>query len=105
MKASQKELDAVAGRLRARVAEGRYGEAQGALQEYCRALRKTAGGLPSGDPGLGRLEDEWRRLLEETRRRVLAQRAHAAARLARLPKVLPLYREPCLPRHTWEYSG
>jgi hypothetical protein len=51
------------------------------------------------------LEDEWRRLLEETRRRVLAGRAHAAARLARLPKILPLYREPCSPRHTWEYSG
>ena len=49
--------------------------------------------------------DRLRRLLEETRRRVLAGRAHAFVRLARLPKVLPLYREPCPPRHTWEYSG
>jgi hypothetical protein len=105
MKSSETELGVLAGRLRARVAERQYGEAQGALQEYCRVLRKTAGGLPSGDPRLGRLEEDWQRLLEETRRRVLAQRAHAAARLARLPKVLPLYREPCLPRHTWEYSG
>jgi hypothetical protein len=105
MKSGETELDVLAGRLRARVAEGRYGEAQLPLQEYCRVLRKTAGGLPSGDPGLGRLEDDWRRLLEETRRRVLAGRAHAFVRLARLPKVLPLYREPCPPRHTWEYSG
>jgi hypothetical protein len=105
MKSGQTEEDVLAGRLRAQVAEGRYGEAQLALQEYCRALRKTAAGLPRGDPRLPRLEDEWRRLLEETRRRVLAGRAHAAARLARLPKILPLYREPCSPRHTWEYSG
>jgi hypothetical protein len=105
MKSGEAELDVLAGRLRARVAERRYGEAQLALQEYCRILRKTAAGLPPGDPRLGRLEDQWRRLRQETRRRVLAGRAHAAARLARLPKVLPLYREPSLPRHTWEYSG
>jgi hypothetical protein len=105
MKSGQAELEALAGLLRARVAEGRYREAQHAFQEYCRALRKAVASLPPGDPGLGRLKGEWQRLLEETRRRVLAGRAHAAARLARLPKLLPLYREPCLPRHTWEYSG
>jgi hypothetical protein len=105
MKSGEAELDVLAGRLRARVGEGRYGEARCALAEYCQALRKTVAGLPRGDPGLRRLENDWRRLLEETRRRVLAKRAHAAARLARLPKVLPLYREPCPPRHTWEYSG
>jgi hypothetical protein len=105
MKASQAELEALAGRLRTQVAEGRYREAQHALQEYCRALRKTVAGLQSGDPGVRRLEDEWQRLLEETRRRMLAGRAHAGARLARLPKPLPLYSEPSLPRHTWECSG
>ena len=105
MKAAPEELEALAGRLRSRVAEGRYREAQDALQEYCRALRITAAGLPSGDPGLRRLEDEWQRLQDETRRRVLAGRAHAGARLARRPRPLPLFSEPSLPRHTWEYSG
>jgi len=105
MKAKAAELEALAGRLRARVAEGRYAEARIALQEYCRSLRKTAAGLPPGDPSLRRLEDDWRRLLEETRRRVLAGRTHAGARLARLPRVPGLYREACVPRHTWEYSG
>jgi hypothetical protein len=106
MKASQAELEALAGRLRTQVAEGRYPVAQGALQEYCRALRKTVAGLPPGDPGLRCLEDEWQRLLDETRRRVLAGRAHACARLVRLPKPLPnYYSASSLPRHTWECSG
>jgi hypothetical protein len=84
MKAQEAELEILAGRVRARVAEGRYPEAQGALREYCQALRKTVAGVPRGDPGLRRLENEWRRLAEETRRRVLAGRAHAGARLAKL---------------------
>jgi hypothetical protein len=105
MKTSRAELEALAGRLRIRVAEGRYREAQGALREYCRALRQTAASLPSGDPGLRRLEGEWRLLLDQTRRRVLTGRAHACARLAHMPRLPLLYREPCLPRHTWDCSG
>jgi hypothetical protein len=105
MKAGETEVEVLAGRLRARVAEGRYREAQCALQEYCRALRNTVASLPPGDPALRRLEDEWQRLRDETRRRVLSGRAHAAARLARLPRLPRLYREPSLPRHTWEVSG
>ena len=105
MKAGAAELESLAGRLRARVAEGRYPEAQRVLAEYCRTLRNTVAGLPPGDPALGRLEDQWRRLAEETRRRVLAGRAHAAARLVRLPKRPPRYGEPSPPRHTWEFSG
>lgn len=105
MNFDQAELDILASRLRARVAEGRYRDAQRALQEYCQALRKTAAGLPHGDPGLQRLEDEWRRLQDETRRRVLVRRAHACARLVRLPQLSLLYREPPRPRRTWECSG
>jgi hypothetical protein len=89
MKAPEAELEALADRLRARVAERRYREAQAALHEYCQALRKMVAVLPRGDPGLRRLEDEWRRLAEQTRRGVLAGRAHAAARLARLAQTLP----------------
>jgi len=105
MKAGQADLDDLAGRVRTQVAEGRYREAQQALAEYGRALRKTAAALPPRDSGLRRLEDEWQRVLDETRRRVLSGRAHAGARLARLPKLLPLYSEPSRPRHTWECSG
>lgn len=105
MKAGPAELGALADGLRTQVAEGRYREAQDALTEYCRVLQKTVADLPPGDPGVRRLEDEWQRLQAETRRGVLAGRAHAGARLARLPKLLPLYCEPSLPRHTWECSG
>jgi hypothetical protein len=52
MKNQETELEALAGRLRAQVAQGRYPEAQGALHEYCQALRKTVATLPRGDPGL-----------------------------------------------------
>jgi hypothetical protein len=105
MKANEADLEALAARLRARVGEGRYREAQSALADYCRALRKMVASLPPGDPGLRGLENDWQRLQDETRRRVLVGRAHAAARLARLPKIRLLYREPSLPRHTWECSG
>lgn len=104
MRAGETELEALAARLRARVAEGRYGEARGALREYCGALRKAVAGLAPGDPGRGRLKSDWERLAEETRRRLLARRAHAAARLARLPK-LPLPYRDGPPRHTWQCLG
>ena len=106
MKAGAADLEILAGRLRARVAEGRYPEARGVLREYCLALRKTVAGLPRGDPGRCRLEDDWRRLAEETRRRVLAGRAHAGARLARLaqaPSGSRFYGDGLPPRRTWEW--
>jgi hypothetical protein len=87
MKAGEEPLEALAGRLRARVAEGRYREAQGALREYCGALRKAVAALPRGDPGVRRLEAEWGQLLGHTRRRVLAGRAHAGVRLGRLAEM------------------
>jgi hypothetical protein len=62
-------------------------------------------GLPSGDPTLRRLEDVWKQLHHETRRRLLSGRAHAAARLARLPKAHQPYNELHLKCHTWEISG
>jgi hypothetical protein len=109
MKPAEAELEILAGRLRARVAEGRFREAQGALAEYCRVLRKTVAGLPRGDPGRGRLEEEWRLLAEQTRRGLLAGRAHAGARLARLAQISQPPRfyggGPPPPRRTWEYSA
>jgi hypothetical protein len=101
MTAAEVELQDLAARLRARVSEGRYGEAHRALEEYCRALRREVAGLPCADPRRGRLQDDWGRLLQETRRRVLAGRSHAAARLARLPKRPPGYGGGSRARHTW----
>ncbi|HUD99931.1 MAG TPA: hypothetical protein VMR62_10180 [Bryobacteraceae bacterium] len=85
MTAGQAKLEDLAARLRAQVSERRYREAQEALDEYCRVLRQTAAALPRGN--LRRLQDEWRRLAEETRRQVLAGRAHAGARLAKLAQL------------------
>jgi transposase len=97
------ELDELATRLRTRVAEGRYREAQDALREYCRALRAAAAGLPRGSPELARLEDRWRRLERETRRRVLAGRAQTGARLARLSTLTKGYGEIVKPRSRLEW--
>jgi hypothetical protein len=105
MTAAERELDILAGRLRARISERRYAEAQRALRQYCGVLRNSVARLPPGDPGVRRLGAEWQSLRDETRRRLLTGRAHAAARLARLRQVRPLYREPSPPRHTWEYTG
>jgi hypothetical protein len=106
MKAFEAELEPLAGRLRMRVAERRYREAQSDLRDYCQALRKTVAALPSGDPALRRLEDDGRRLLDDVRRRVLAGRAHAGARLARLAKMptrARFYGDGLPPRRTWEW--
>ncbi|MGA3041846.1 MAG: hypothetical protein ABSF54_13750 [Bryobacteraceae bacterium] len=106
MKDGVAELEALAVRLRALVGERRYREAQDALAEYCRALRQTLAGLPRGDARLGWLEDEWRRLAAETRRRVLEGRAQAAARLVRLAQTSRrshLYGADREPRRTWEW--
>ena len=102
MTAGEGELECLAARLRDRVAQRCYGEAQAALDEYCGALRKTVAGLPPGDSQLGRLQEDGARLLEETRRRVLAGRAHAGLRLARLPKPTRPYGEGPQPRRTWQ---
>jgi hypothetical protein len=106
MTSGDAELEVLADRLRARVGERRYREAQDALAEYCGALRRTVASLPRGDPGLRRLEDHWRRLAEETRRRVLAGQAHAGARLAELAQMSQrshLYGAAPEPRRTWEW--
>lgn len=103
MKSGEGELEELAARLQARVAEGRYREAQKALREYCGALRAAATGLPRGDPELARLEDQWRRLERETRRRVLAGRAQAGARLARLSTLTRGYGEIVKPRTRLEW--
>jgi len=103
MTAGAAALESLAGRVRARVAERRYREAQDAMAEYCRALRQAASGLAPGDPARQRLKHEWRGLLEETRRRVLADRANAGLRLARLPKPPRPYGDGPQPRRTWLY--
>ena len=105
MSAHPGELECAANLVRARVAERRFSEARAALQEYCRLLRNTAAGLPPGDPRLERLQDDWRKLWDETSHRVLAGRAHAAARLAHLSRPTPLYNEPCPPPHSWACTG
>jgi len=99
------EREALAGRLRARVAERRYNEAQCALNQYVEKLQEAAAGLPPGDPDLRRLAAEWQRVHGETRRQLLIGRAHAATRLARLPRAAAPYAQPFLRRRTWEVSG
>ena len=105
MSAGPEEMKVLASRILAAVAEGRYSEAQGTLQEYSRALRRTAESLPRGDSRLRGLEDEWQLLHQETWRRVLVRRAHVCAKLARLPKCPGLYRELSLPLYTWQCAG
>ena len=105
MNISESELAGTADRLRALVVQGRYAEAQACLDEYCLLFKETVRRLPSGDPRLPQMEAEWRRLLDQTRRKVLTGRAHAATRLERLPRRRPLYSAIPLPRHTWDLLG
>ncbi len=102
---NEMELETAAGRLRMRVGAGRYPEARDALAEYGAAVRKTASGLAPEDPGRGRLLRESLKLLEDVRRRTLADRAHAAARLARLPRPRRGYCEQAPPRPNWTCLG
>jgi|ERR1700690_1444052 hypothetical protein len=102
---AESELAGTADRLGALVAQGRYGEAQACFDEYCRDLKETVRCLPPGDPRLRQMQGEWHRLLDRTRRRVLAGRAHAAARLARLPQRRRLYSAVPAPRQTWQILG
>jgi len=105
MSGAEGQLEALAAHLRTLVGEARYREAQAALADYCRALRAAAAAIPPGDPDLRRMQQAWSKLFEENRLRVLAGRAHAAARLARLPKTSPAYLQRPLPRHTWQVLG
>ena len=93
----------LAGRVRSLVASGRYAEAQRCFAEYCRALAEAVAVLPPKDPRIGELEEEWRRVSSETRRRVLTGRAHVAARLARLARPPVSYGKPADPLRTWQY--
>jgi hypothetical protein len=102
---AESELAGTADRLEALVARGCYGEAQACFDGYCRDLKETLRRLPPGDPRLRQMEGEWRRLLDRMRRRVLAGRAHAAARLARLPRRGRLYSAVPPRRRTWELLG
>ena len=102
MNTDRAELDRLAVGLRDRVAEGRYLEAQRMLDEYCQALRETAARLPPGDPGLRRLDDERCELLESVRRRILAGRAHAGARLKQSIQQPPPYGDLPQLRRTWQ---
>jgi hypothetical protein len=103
MSIPESQLAVTANRLGVLVAQRRYGEAQACFDEYCRDLKDCLRRLPPGDPRLRHMEDEWRRLMEQTRRRVLVGRAHAATRLARLPR--RLYSGASAPRTTWELVG
>jgi hypothetical protein len=96
------ELADRAHQMESLVAEGRYGEAQGVFEDYCGVLEKILRGLPPGDPAVRQLEDEWHRLLDATRQRVLVGRAHTAMRLASLCSSRQFYGEPPQARGTWQ---
>ena len=105
MSMAESELAGTAERFETLVARGRYGEARACFDVYCQDLKETLRRLPPGDPRLRRMEGEWRRLLDRTRRQVLVGRAHAAARLARLPRGRRVYSAVPAPRRTWQILG
>ena len=105
MSMAESELAGTADRFETLVAGGRYGEARACFDAYCRDLKETLRRLSPGDPRLRRMEGEWRRLLDRTRRQVLVGRAHAAARLARLPHRRRVYSAVPAPRRTWQILG
>jgi hypothetical protein len=94
--------DGRARQMRRLVAQGRYAEAQHVFEDYCEALKHVLAGLPQGDPRVGGMEAEWRNLLDETRRQVLAGRAHAAVRLARISQSRNPYSQRPAAGYTWE---
>lgn len=98
-------LDTCAGLVQRAVAHAQYTEARRALEEYGRAAAAELAGMSPGDPRIRRIEIEWRRLLDETRRQVLAGRAQMAVRLARLSQAAPRYGGSPGIRHTWECLG
>ncbi len=97
------ELAALADRLGSLLAGQQYEAAREALEEYGRRLRAAVESLPAHDPRVPHMEREWRQLVESTRRQVLAGRAHAAARLVRLPDLRGFRTE--LPRRTRDLLG
>ena len=100
------QLRLTVARLREATVAGSYARATRSLLEYRRRLEDVLGSLPAGGAESGELAREATALLEWTRRTVLASRAAAATRVARLPRPLPGYR-PVRSRsqHTWEISG
>ena len=98
------DLKALAGRLRAAVAEQRYAEAEKILEDYGRALERVVRALPPGSPEVTALAAEWRELTESVRRRVLAGRAQTAARLERLLRSRVYGKAPAR-RGSWEILG
>jgi len=105
MSVPDSELAGIAQRLEVLVAQRRYGEAQACFDEYSRDLQATLLRLPHGDPRFREIEEDWHKLIERTRRRVLTGRAHLAARLARLPRRRLSYSAARAPRRTWELLG
>ena len=97
------ERAASARRMRNLVTEGEYAGAQQLLESYCRAFAEELKGRTPGDPAIRQLEREWRELVDDTRRRVLAGRAHTAVRLARLLTAPPVYGYRGEAGHTWQY--
>jgi hypothetical protein len=99
---SASDVQELAAALQRLAAEGRFEETRRCLEAYGQAVEKALLELPKGDARIRQLEGEWRQTIEVTRRRVLAGRAHAAARLARLPRWRGAYAETATPRPTWQ---
>lgn len=100
------ELRMAAERLREATAAGAFPRAERMLLEYRRQLEEVLGNLPAGGAESGELAREATALLEWTRRTVLASRAAAATRLAKLPRPLPGYRPVrSRPHCTFEIRG
>jgi hypothetical protein len=99
------DLDECARRVQRLVAEGRYAEAQGAFEAYCSVMSAVLARLPTADPRWRSIKEDWQNLFDRTRCNVLAGRAHAAARLLRLPKVRGSYGDVPPGRPTWQCSG
>jgi hypothetical protein len=102
MKSASADLETRARQVRALVASRQYAAARDAFAEYCRVLREILSGLPP-PAARRRLYQDWRRLWSETRLQVLAGRAHAAARLARLPGRRCPYGDRPAPPPAWRY--
>jgi len=93
-------------RLRKAIESEAYPEARTTLLDLRERLDEALRGLPAADPQAGQLLREAGALLAWARRTVLAGRAHAAIRLARLRPLPAAYRAaPAGPRHSWKFEG
>jgi len=100
---TETQLSDRARQLEILVAQRRYAEALPVFESYCQTLAEVVTSLPPRDPRIRQSEEHWRNLLNQTRRRVLAGRAHAAARLARLVQPRPTYDGRRAGQRTWQY--